>query len=137
MEKDTSYNPATRWSEKHSAEAENTLEHTVFYTMLRQTTGTVEQITFRLKNGNEHTLPANEITEMFFNPSQGITLFFSFGLVLIQGRNLEKLHQHLKEKRVKEIREFSEQSAKFFETDALVISGIQYDSENLKRMGLR
>lgn len=135
MEKETNYNPATRWSEKHSTEAENAFEDTIFYTMLRQTTGTVEQITFRLKTGNEHTLPVNEVAEMFFNPSHGITLFFSFGLVLIQGRNLEKLHQHLKEKRVKEIREFSESSAKFFAADSLVISGIKYESENLKKMG--
>jgi len=136
MEKESHYNPNTRWGEKLGPEQEGTIEEMVFYTVLRQTTASAEQISFHLKNGCQHTLAVGEIMEMYYDPANGIILFFSLGSIHIKGRNLEKLHRHLKDRKVKEIREFSEKADLLFSPDALVISTIEYHSENLRRIGI-
>lgn len=140
MEKTSHYNPSTRWTEKQGQtspqEAAELLEDSLFFTILRQPSGYVQQISFCLNNGSQHTLAAGEVSEIYYNPSHGIILFFGMGKVHIQGRNLEALHRYLKENRVKEIREFSTGSQVFFATDALFISKISYESENLLRLGM-
>lgn len=137
MEKESHYNPpSTRWGDKHGSEPENTVEEMVFYSVLRQSTANVEQISFHLKNGCQHTLAAGEIMEMYYDPASGIILFFSLGTIHIKGRNLENLHRHLKDRKVKEVREFSERADLLFATDALVITRIEYASENLRRLGI-
>jgi len=136
MEKESRYSPNVRWGDRHGQEAENGVEETVFFTMLRQSTGSVEQISFQLKSGCQHTLAASEIMEMYYDAAQGIILFSSFGVIRIRGRNLETLHRYLKERSVKEIREFSERADLLFASDALVITSIEYESENLRRVGL-
>lgn len=137
METESRYNPETRWGEKHSPNQDNTpLEEAVFFTSLRQQGATAEQLGFQLKNGSFHSLPYYEIGEIYFEPSAGIVLFFRMGLVRIEGRNLKKLYQQLHARKVVEIREFSENAGMFFATDALFISSITYESENLRRLGI-
>ncbi len=129
------YNPATRWSERQRQDQEDS-EETIFFTTLRQQGVPSEQITFRLKNGCYHTLPLAEITEIYYQAAAGIVLFFRMGFVWIQGRNLGKLHQHLQARKVTEIREFSPGGSVFFDKEALFISGIRYESENLQKLEL-
>lgn len=139
MEKTSHYNPSTKWTERQgqpTTQDTEPLEESLFFTILRQPSGYVQQITFCLNNGGQHTLAAGEIHEMYYHPSQGIILFFGAGKVHIQGRNLEGLFRYLKENRVKEIREFTDSSQVFFATDALFISKIVYESENLLRLGM-
>lgn len=137
METESRYNPNTRWSEKHGQDQEDaSLEEAVFFTSLRQQGVTAEQLSFQLKNGRFHCLPYYEIGEIYYEPSVGIVLFSRMGLIQIQGRNLKKLYQQLHTRKVVEIREFSESAGLFFATDALFISAIIYESENLRRLNL-
>lgn len=135
MSEENLYNPATRWTDRQRLEPEEP-EAAIFFTLLRQQGVTAEQIAFQLKSGCQHTLPITEITEMYFAPERGIILFFRSGLVRIEGRNLEKLHQYLQARKVIEIREFSESGSVFFDKEALFISGIGFESDNLLRLGV-
>jgi hypothetical protein len=136
MEKDDRYNPSTRWAGKQGLAQEGEEEESLFFTLLRQPTGKVENITFHLRNGRQHTLAAEAIGESFFEADYGIVLFFGLGKIHIQGRNLETLYRYLKENRVKDIREFTDGNSLFFSPDALFISKIDYESQNMLRLGI-
>lgn len=137
MEAQKNYSPPTRWSERAGQQDNEPLrEETIFFTVVRQQGATADYIDFHLKPGRHHTLSINDIREMCFDPEQGIFLFFGFGTVHIEGRNLGKLHALLCQRKVSEIREFSEKADVFFEKDVLVIQRIHYESEYAKQIGL-
>lgn len=145
MEKETQYNPSTRWAGKQGIRSGEATEETesqeqegtsLFFTVQRQNSGRVEAISFILRNGRQHTLAADGLHEIYFEATYGVVLFFGLGSVHIQGRNLGGLYRYLKENRVKEIREFSDNSQVFFTEDALFISKIVYESQNLLRLGI-
>lgn len=137
MEKEATYNPNIRWSEKAAAEKDgNDLDETLFYSLLRQPTHTVDYICFTLKNGRQHSLSASDVTEMFHDPATGIVLFFSAGDVRIEGRNLYALFRLLQDRRVKEVKEFTDDREMLFNANALFVDRIVFESENLKRAGV-
>lgn len=131
------YNPGARWADRAKNENDEALEEAVFFTLQRQSGSPVELVTFALKEGYHHSIASNEIEEIFFHPERGIFLFFAFGKVQIEGRNLQKLYRHLRERKVTEIREFSDNAQQFFDKEALFISRIHYESENLKKLRMR
>lgn len=138
MQEAGNYNPSISWGEKERGQEqpEELSSSTPFFTYIRQQGATALQITFILKNQRHHTLPIQEIEEIYFHPVDGIVLFFRFGLVKIEGRNLEELHTYLQRRQVKEIREFGEDSTLFFDKEALFISKITYASDHLTQLGL-
>lgn len=136
MDEENRYSPASNWAKKTAVQDNEPLDRTIFFTRLRQAGKTTDTITFLLREQKYHTLATNEIEEMFYSPEQGIFLFFPMGTVHIEGRNLEALYQALRERKVTEIREFSDQPDRFFDKEALLVSRIHYESENLKRRGL-
>ncbi len=137
MQKEETYNPSLRWSEKAAGEKEDgSLHDASFYTLLRQPTERVDYLCFTLKNGRQHMVSASDITEMCHEPGSSIVLFFHAGTVHIEGRNLDALFGHLQDRRVKEVREFSDSRETVLNTDALFVSRIAFDSENLRRAGM-
>lgn len=110
-------------------------EKSLFFTTIRQQGAVAEFIDFHLKPGQHHTIALTDIREMLFDPSVGIVLFFGFGMVRIEGRNLQALHGLLCQRKVSEIREFSENAELFFEKEVLFIKKIHYESEHLQKMG--
>lgn len=137
MEKENSYNPSFRWSDKTTAEKEsNGTDEAQFFSLLRQPTDRVDYLCFTLKNGRQHTLSASDVTEMFHHPDTGIVLFFNAGIVRIEGRNLETLFDYMQERRVKEVKEFSDIRETLFNANALFVERIVFESENLSRAGV-
>lgn len=127
MDEANLYKPESNWTDRERQDQEDA----IFFTVIRQQGATAEQISFRLKNGVRHSLPWTEISEIYYVPEEGITLFFRLGRVEIQGRNLEKLQELLEERKVIQIREFSDNSEMYFDKEALCIQRIIYDSANL------
>ena len=107
-----------------------------FYPLLRHMSERADFVCFSLNNGRQHLLSVADITEFFYHPDNGIILFFHAGMVHIEGRNLDMLFRYLQDRRVKEIREFSEQEKPLFDAKALYIQRITFESENLKRIGM-
>ncbi len=136
MQKEETYNPSLRWSEKATGEKEDSLHETAFFTLLRQPTDRVDYLCFTLKNGRQHMVAASDISEMCHEPGASIVLFFNAGTVHIEGRNLDELFRHLQDRRVKEVREFADSRETVFNTNALFVSRIAFDSENLRRAGM-
>lgn len=134
MEQANHYKPSTSWSEKtHSNEKQHIEENTLFFTITRQQGASPPTLTFILKDQSYHTLATTDIEEIYYEPAKGIILFFRFGIAHIEGRNLLTLHQFLRERKISEIREFSENADIFFDQKALFISRITYESDNIRR----
>lgn len=136
MEKESLYKPNTGWTGKHGSLDNELIEDSIFFTILRQHGATSRMIGFVLKNQHHHALPTSEIEEIYFDPVRGIVLFFRFGVVQIEGRNLDLLYLYLREQKVIEIREFSRKSDSILDEKALLVSSIRYESDNLKRLQL-
>ena len=132
MEETTRYRPETSWSERHKEPEQENYEEAVFFTLLRQTGKQVSQISFALKSHCYHSLAMHDLEEIYFQPTKGILLFFRQATVQVLGQNLQKLYQLLTQRRVLEIREFSETAGIFFDTDALFITSMIYESDNLQ-----
>lgn len=126
MSEKTSYKPELSWSDRQRQQQTGE-ETAVFYTIEKQQGTIPEMLNFRFKNGNENALPTISIEEVFYNPSQGITLFCRMATVQIQGRNLRRLYALLTTRKVTEIREFAEDGL-LFNDDALLITRIEYSS---------
>lgn len=60
-------------------------------------------IDLRLKDGNSKALPYSYIVEVTYNPSEGIEILTATKRILIEGRNLQMLYNHLVGYRVKYI----------------------------------
>lgn len=136
MEEGNHYNPQKTWTRKTGEQDNEPIEQSAFFSCLRQPGHKADYITFFMKDRKQHMLATSEITEGQFDPDRGITLIFHFGIVRIEGRNLEALVVMLRQKRVTEIREFSEDAKRFFDKEALFISKVHYESENLRKMKL-
>lgn len=135
MEKELVYNPTSRWSDRATSEKEDgfDLDETLFFSLLRQPTDRVDYVCFTLKSGEQHMLSASDITEMYHHPETGIILFFSSGIVRIEGRNLDVLFRHFQDRRVKEVREFSNVREMVLNGNALFVERIVFESENIRR----
>lgn len=129
MEQSTAYNPEGRWSEKHRQTEEQETQD-LFYTTHRQ----ADLINFRLKDGCEHALPTHDVDEIYFNPTDGITLFFRAGFIQIKGRNLRKLYTLFVAKKINEVKEFCDLPALVFAKEALFISQIIIESRNVQSL---
>lgn len=138
MEKELVYNPTSRWSDRATPEKEDglDLDETLFYNLLRQPTDRVDYVCFTLKSGKQHLLSASDIIEMYHQPDTGIVLFFSGGIIRIEGRNLNVLFRHLQDRRVKEVREFTDKREMMFNGNALFVERIVFESENVRRAGM-
>lgn len=133
MEQGNHYKPTTSWSEKTHSQEKHLIENALFFTIVRQQGANSPTLTFILKDQTYHTLTTADIEEIYYEPSKGIIVFFRFGIAHIKGRNLLHLHQLLREGKVCEIREFSENADVFFDKEALFINNITYQSDNLER----
>ncbi|MCG8328573.1 MAG: hypothetical protein MI974_12850 [Chitinophagales bacterium] len=133
MDQTYHYRPEKKWQEHAAPEPES---KALFYTEIRQHGAVAHSIRFVLKTQCQHCLPVHEILEIYFDPTEGIRLFFRSATVMIKGRHLEILYRLLSERRIIEIREFSEESSVFFEKEILFISAIHYESEHLLKAGL-
>lgn len=136
MEKEESYKPSTRWANRTGQEEPETLQsENLFFTPTRGP-NTTETLTFLLRGQRLHTIPVAAILEHYYNPDQGIILFCRTGTVQIEGRNLEKLYRQIAARKVVEIREFMRDAQQFFDKDSLFINRINYESENITKLGL-
>jgi hypothetical protein len=136
MERESLYKPDTSWAGKHGQPENELIEDSVFFTILRQHGASVRMLGLVLKNQCQHAIPVSEIEEIYYEPARGIILFLRFGVIRIEGRNLEPLYLYLREQKVVEIRGFSRKSEAFFDEKALLVSAIHYESENLQRLQL-
>jgi hypothetical protein len=135
MDEESRYNPQKSWTRQAGEQDNEPVQQSAFFSCLRQPGQKAEYITFFMKDRTQHMLAASEIVEGQLDPDRGIVLFFPFGRVRIEGRNLEELVVMLRQKRVTEIREFSEDAKRFFDKEALFISKVHYESDNLKKLG--
>lgn len=126
-------NQPQSWSDKQRRQQED-IEKNIFYSTVLN--GTAEQINFQCKAGTQHLVPINELNEIYYQPETGIILFFRMGLAQIKGRNLGKLYQYLRDRKILEIRDFGENNERLFSADALFISQILYESDNLRNLEL-
>lgn len=136
MEGTTRYKPELNqgWSDRYREPEQESVDTAIFYTAIRQQGARAELIGFVLKSQRHHLLPTHDIREIFYQPEQGIWVFFGFATVHIEGRNLTDLYRLMQERKVKEVREFCEEPHKLFTTDSLVIERITYESDYLHHL---
>lgn len=79
-----------------------------FFTTERQIGRMVEMISFTLKTGTRRAFQAVLFDEIHFQPEIGIRFYSRLVTIEVVGRNLEPLYGQLIQRRVTEIREFSE-----------------------------
>lgn len=60
------YNPSTQWVGR---DEEDNQEKSIFFTIVRQQGVTSTQLSFLLKDQSCHTLPLNEIEEIYYHPN--------------------------------------------------------------------
>lgn len=70
------------------------------YDVVEPATERPPMIDFRGHNGNSFALPYRHLTAMAFHPASGIRLEFREHNIVIRGRNLRPLYDHLLEHRV-------------------------------------
>ena len=98
-----------------------------FFETERQIGKVVEMISFALKTGTKRAFPVLVFDEISYQPETGISLFGRHVTVKITGRNLEALYQMLTLRRVREVREFCDETVS--EEGGLWVDAIQVFSD--------
>ncbi len=133
MDREDRFNSGRGWSRKTGDEDNEALETNIFFTRIRQTGKKAGFLSLQLKGKRYRAFPYGAISEVTYEPPVGIHILLAFGMVKIEGRNLEALYRHLIMEQVTEVREGSDEGEKFFSGDALIVTQISYVSINLEK----